>query len=114
MATEKNTKEIKIVAMIPARLESTRLPGKALKDICGLPAIVHTYKRCLLAKKLNQVFVVTDSPEIRAAVSLHGGKVIMTGPHQNGSERIAEAITQVDCDIIVNVQGDEVLVNPDH
>lgn len=114
MITEKNFNKIKTVAMIPARLESTRLPGKALKDICGLPAIVHTYKRSLLAKRLDQVFVVTDSPAIRDAVLLHGGKVIMTGPHRNGSERIAEAIKQVDCDIVVNIQGDEVLVDPDH
>lgn len=105
---------IKVVGMIPARLESTRLPGKALKDICGLPAIVHTYKRSRLAKRLDQVFVVTDSPAIRDVVLLHGGEVIMTGPHRNGSERIAEAIEQVDCDVVVNVQGDEILVDPDH
>ena len=103
-----------VVGLIPARLQSTRLPGKALKDVCGLPAIVHVYKRCLLAKSLDDVRVVTDSPEIRDAVEGHGGKVVMTGPHRNGSERIFEASRQLDCDIIVNIQGDEVLVYPEH
>jgi 3-deoxy-manno-octulosonate cytidylyltransferase (CMP-KDO synthetase) len=104
----------KIVGMIPARLESTRLPAKALKDICGLPAIVHTYMRTRLAKRLDQVYVVTDSPAIREAVLIHGGQVIMTGPHRNGSERIAEAIKKIECDIVINVQGDEILIDPDH
>jgi 3-deoxy-manno-octulosonate cytidylyltransferase (CMP-KDO synthetase) len=104
----------KVVGMIPARLESTRLPAKALKDICGLPAIVHTCLRTQLAKSLHQVFVATDSTAIRDAVVAHGGQVIMTGPHRNGSERIAEAIAGIDCDLIVNIQGDEILIDPDH
>lgn len=105
---------MKVFGLIPARLQSTRLPGKALKDVCGLPAIVHVYKRSSLAKKLDDVWVVTDSAEIRDAVERHGGKVAMTGPHRNGSERIYAATRQLDCDIIVNIQGDEVLVYPDH
>ncbi len=104
----------KVVGMIPARLESSRLPAKALKDICGLPAIVHTCLRTQLAKRLHQVYVATDSPAIRDAVLAHGGQVIMTGPHRNGSERIAEAVAGIDADVIVNIQGDEILIDPDH
>ena len=58
----------KAVAIIPARLESSRLPGKALLDICGLPMIVHVYKRCLLAKKLDEVYVATDNIEIKNCI----------------------------------------------
>jgi 3-deoxy-manno-octulosonate cytidylyltransferase (CMP-KDO synthetase) len=105
---------LKVIGMIPARLESSRLPAKALKDICGLPAIVHTCLRTQLAKSLHQVYVATDSPAIRDAVVAHGGQVIMTGPHRNGSERIAEAVAGMACDLVVNVQGDEILIDPDH
>lgn len=102
------------VGLIPVRLGSSRLPGKALKDICGLPAIVHVYKRSTMAKRLDDVFVVTDSDEIREAVESFGGQVMMTGAHRNGSERIYEASQRLDCDYIINIQGDEVLVYPDH
>lgn len=105
---------MKAVGLIPARLESTRLPGKALKDICGLPAIVHTYKRSRMAKSLDEVYVTTDSTEIRDAVVNAGGRVIMTGPHRNGSERNNEAAGKIDCDVVINVQGDEILIDPDH
>jgi 3-deoxy-manno-octulosonate cytidylyltransferase (CMP-KDO synthetase) len=104
----------KVVGLIPVRLESSRLPGKALKDICGLPAIVHTCLRTQFAKRLHQVYVATDSPAIRDVVAAHGGQVIMTGPHRNGSERIAEAVAGIDCDVVVNIQGDEILIDPDH
>jgi len=101
------------VAMIPARLESSRLPGKAILDIHGLPMIIHVYKRCLLAKSLDDVFVATDNEIICDVVEGYGGKVIMTSPgHQTGTDRIAEAVAELDVDIVVNVQGDEALVNP--
>lgn len=105
----------KTVAVIPARLESSRLPRKALLDICGLPMIVHVYKRCLLARSLEDVYVATDSEEIKTAVELYGGKVLMTSSlHATGTDRIAEAAESIDADIVVNVQGDEALVNPEH
>lgn len=104
-----------VVGLIPARLESSRLPEKALVDICGLPMIVHTYKRALLAQTLEDVFVATDSDRIKSVVEQHGGKVIMTSrDHKTGSDRLAEACQEIDCDIVVNIQGDEPLVNPDH
>ena len=103
----------KAIAILPARLESSRLPRKALKDICGLPMIVHVFKRCLLSKKLDEVYVATDSSEIKEVVEKYGGKVIMTSSkHETGTDRIAEAALELDAEIIVNIQGDEVLVNP--
>lgn len=104
---------IKTVAILPARIESSRLPRKALLDICGLPMIVHVYRRCLLARNLDEVYVATDSFEIKDTVEKYGGKVIMTSPdHQTGTDRIAEAAKDIKAEIIVNVQGDEALVNP--
>lgn len=103
------------IAIIPARLQSSRLPGKALVDICGLPMIVHVERRCRLAKSLAAVYVATDSPEIRDAVTAHGGEVILTrADHPTGTDRIAEAARELPCDIVVNVQGDEALVRPEH
>lgn len=103
----------KVIAILPARLESSRLPRKALKDICGLPMIVHVFKRCLLSKKLDEVYVATDSLEIKEVVEKYGGKVIITSSkHETGTDRIAEAALELDAEIIVNIQGDEALVNP--
>ena len=106
---------MKIVGMIPVRMESTRLPRKAVVDICGLPMIVHTFKRTLFSKKLDEVYVVTDSLEIKELIEKYGGKVIITSSyHKTGSDRLAEAVTKIKADIIVNIQGDEALVNPKH
>ena len=106
---------MKVVGMIPARLQSSRLPEKALISIAGLPMVIHTCKRAQLAKSLNEVYLVTDSEVIKQAGESYGIKVIMTGTyHQTGSDRLAEACQLVDCDIVVNIQGDEPLVNPDH
>jgi 3-deoxy-manno-octulosonate cytidylyltransferase (CMP-KDO synthetase) len=101
--------------MIPARLESSRLPRKALIDIEGLPMVIHTCKRAGFSRILDEVFLVTDSEEIRAAGESNGIQVIMTGRrHKSGSDRLAEACQYIDCDIVVNIQGDEPLVNPAH
>lgn len=106
---------MKVIGMIPARLQSSRLPEKALIDICGLPMVVHTCKRAQMAKSLSEVYLVTDSEKIKAVGEKFGIKVIMTGTHhKTGSDRLAEACQYVDCDIVVNVQGDEPLVNPAH
>ncbi len=101
--------------MIPARMESSRLPGKPLVDICGIPMIEHVFRRCRMATLLDEVFVVTDSLEIRDAVLRRGGRALMTGRHhETGTDRLAEAALRVECDVIVNIQGDEALVRPDH
>lgn len=106
---------VRVIGMIPARLESSRLPGKALIDIEGLPMVIHTCKRAQLAKSLDAVYLVTDSEEIKKTGEKHHIAVIMTGKHhKTGSDRLAEACQKVKCDIVVNVQGDEPLVNPEH
>jgi 3-deoxy-manno-octulosonate cytidylyltransferase (CMP-KDO synthetase) len=103
------------IAIIPARLQSSRLPNKPLVDICGMPMIVHVFKRCLLAETLDDVYVATDSNEIREVVISNGGKVIMTSSkHKTGTDRIAEASKTLSAEYIVNIQGDEPLVNPEH
>ena len=104
-----------IVAVIPVRLESSRLPQKAIREIEGLPMIIHTMKRTQLASSLDDVFIATDNTIISELVKKHGGKVIMTRKdHETGSDRIAEAAEKINAEIIVNVQGDEPLVMPEH
>tara|TARA_Y100000991_G_C21944715_1_gene336933 strand:- start:312 stop:1052 length:741 start_codon:yes stop_codon:yes gene_type:complete len=101
--------------MIPVRMESVRLPNKALAKIQGISMILHTWKRCSYADKLDDLFVVTDSLEIKDLVTSFGGKVLMTRTdHLSGSDRIAEAALAVEAEIIVNIQGDEALVSPLH
>ena len=105
----------KVIGMVPARLQSSRLPEKALIDIAGMPMVIHTCKRAQLAKSLDEIYLATDSGVIKQAGESYGVKVIMTGAHhQTGSDRLAEACQCIDCDIVVNIQGDEPLVNPDH
>jgi 3-deoxy-manno-octulosonate cytidylyltransferase (CMP-KDO synthetase) len=106
---------MKILGIIPSRLQSTRLPQKALIDIEGLPMVVHVLKRAQLSSSLDEVAVATDSEEIFKAVKKAGGKAIMTsGQHKTGSDRIAEVARSSDADIIVNIQGDEPLLYPEH
>jgi len=106
---------MRAVGIIAARLESTRLPRKALADIEGLPMVVHTCKRAQLSKMLDKVFLATDNQKIKEIGEFHGIDVIMTSTHHtNSSERLAEACEKIDCDIIVNIQGDEPLVYPEH
>lgn len=100
--------------MVPARLESSRLEKKALIDIEGLPMVVHTCKRAQLSGVLNNVYLVTDSIAIKDVGEAHNIKCLMTGEHVSSSDRLAEACMYVDCDVVVNIQGDEPLVNPDH
>ncbi len=105
--------EGRATALIPARLESERVPRKALLDIQGLPMIIHVYKRLLYSKLLSDVYVVTDSEEIQEVVHQYGGKCIYKkNKHTCGTNRIAEAAVGINSDIIVNVQGDEALVDP--
>ena len=107
--------KLRAIGIIPSRLESSRLPGKALVDIGGLPMVAHVYHRCRLASLLDEVIVATDHEQIRDAIIAQGGKVSMTGAqHQTGTDRIAEAAAAIDCDIVVNIQGDEALVRPEH
>ncbi len=105
----------KIIGLIPARLKSTRLKEKALLDIKGMPMIVHTMKRAMLSKKLDDVIVCTDNKEIKKEILRFGGKCMMTSKtHKNGTERIAEVAKKINADLYVDIQGDEPLINPNH
>jgi len=102
-----------IVAIIPARFGSTRLPGKPLSDILGKPMIQHVYERASRARGLDRVLVATDDERIAAAVRGFGGEVKMTSPaHESGTDRLAEVAEKLDAAIVVNVQGDEPLLDP--
>ena len=102
-----------ILGLIPSRLNSTRLRNKPLLNIDGLPIIVHTLKRALLSKKLDKVIVCTDSKKIVDVVKKYGGKALLTSKkHQNGTERIAEVAKKFNAKLVVDIQGDEPLVDP--
>jgi 3-deoxy-manno-octulosonate cytidylyltransferase (CMP-KDO synthetase) len=102
-----------IIGVIPARYGSTRLPGKALVPICGKPLVQWVYERAKLAKTLGDVIVATDDNRIRKAVESFGGRAVMTSAdHPSGTDRIAEAIAKENADIIINIQGDEPLIDP--
>jgi 3-deoxy-manno-octulosonate cytidylyltransferase (CMP-KDO synthetase) len=97
-----------IVAVIPARYASTRLPGKPLQLLAGLPLIQHVYQKVQAAGIFGKVVVATDDQRIRDAVLSFGGAVEMTSSeHTSGSDRIAEVVAEMPTDIVVNVQGDE-------
>lgn len=106
---------MKIVGIIPSRLKSTRLPDKPLVNIIDLPLILHVYKRACLSPILDEVIVATDSEEILERVIRAGGKAILTSiNHKNGTERIAEVAEKIDTDLVVLINGDEALLNPDY
>lgn len=103
----------KIVALIPTRLNSKRLPGKALLDIDGYPIIIHTAKRAMLSKYIDKVFVCTDSEEIIKICKKFEVQTIKTkSEFKNGTERIASVAHKFKNHLIVDVQGDEPLTNP--
>jgi 3-deoxy-manno-octulosonate cytidylyltransferase (CMP-KDO synthetase) len=105
-----------ILILIPARMASSRLPGKPLADIAGAPMIVHVWRRAMAAK-LGPVWVATDAPAIAEAVEKFGGAAVLTRPdHASGTDRIHEALQRVDAgrsaDIVVNMQGDLPTLEP--
>ena len=104
---------MKIVAIIPARYSSSRLPGKPLKVICGKTMVQRVYEQVKKVNLVDEVIVATDDKRIFNKVSKIKGKVIMTSKdHKTGTDRLAEVATKINSDIIVNVQGDEPLINP--
>jgi 3-deoxy-manno-octulosonate cytidylyltransferase (CMP-KDO synthetase) len=106
-------KKQKVIAVIPARYASTRLPAKILADIHGKPMVQWVYERAKLAKGVDEVYVATDDDRIMTAVQNFGGKAIMTSKDlQSGTDRVAAVADQVDGDVFVNVQGDEPLMDP--
>ena len=105
---------MKIIAVIPARYASTRFPAKLMQDLGGKTVIVRTYEAALSTKLFDDVFVVTDSDIIFEEIVSNGGKAIKSiKEHESGSDRIAEAVQNLDVDIVVNVQGDEPFIDID-
>lgn len=104
---------MKITAIIPARYASTRFPGKALAVIGGKPMIQHVYERTCKASLVSRVIVATDDQRIADVVSQMGGEAVMTSAgHETGTDRLAEVASSLDSDLVVNVQGDEPLIDP--
>ena len=103
-----------IIGILPARWGSTRFPGKPLHIIAGKPLIQHVWERCQSAKTLSEILVATDDERIASAVEAFGGKAVMTSPdHPTGTDRLAEAAKQVPgATHILNIQGDEPLIDP--
>ncbi len=109
----------KILALIPTRLNSRRLPAKSLLPINGLPLIIHVYRRTLLAKKIDEAIICCDDKKIFNTATKFGAKVVMTSKnHINGTDRICAAFKKLknrnNFDLVVDVQGDEPLLSPNH
>ena len=104
---------MKIIGVIPSRYQSSRLPGKPLKDICGKPMVWWVYQRAKLVERLNEVYVATDDVRIEEVCKNYEIPVLMTSvSHKNGSERLSEVARKTDGDIYVTIQGDEPLLEP--
>ncbi|WP_340066642.1 3-deoxy-manno-octulosonate cytidylyltransferase [Ascidiimonas aurantiaca] len=99
---------MKVISMIPARYEASRFPGKLMQDLHGKTVILRTYEATVNTGLFSEVYVVTDSSLIFDEITNHGGQAIMSRQtHECGSDRIAEAVADMEVDIVVNVQGDE-------
>ena len=105
---------MKIIAVIPARYASTRFPAKLMQDLGGKTVITRTYEAAVNTQLFDEVFVVTDSDLIFDEIVAQGGKAIRSvKEHESGNDRIAEAVENLDVDIVVNVQGDEPFIDRD-
>ncbi|MGH9330331.1 MAG: 3-deoxy-manno-octulosonate cytidylyltransferase [Vicinamibacterales bacterium] len=103
----------RVAVVIPVRFGSTRFPGKPLAALNGRPMVEHVYRRASAARSAAAVIVATDDERIRAAVAAFGGDARMTSAsHASGTDRVAEVAASLDCDIVVNVQGDLPLIEP--
>lgn len=104
---------MKIAIGIPARYDSSRFPGKPLAELAGKPMIAHVIERAKAAN-IGDVYVATDDERIAEVAREYGAEVRMTrADHNSGSERLAEAMREIDCDVVINVQGDEPLIDPE-
>ena len=103
---------MKIISMIPARYQASRFPGKLMQDLLGKPVIVRTYEATLNTNLFDEVYVVTDNKLIFDTITSNGGKAIMSKKtHESGSDRLAEAVSNLNIDVVVNVQGDEPFID---
>ncbi len=108
---------MKVLGLIPTRLGSTRLPSKPLLEINGIPLIIHTYKRAMLSKKFDDIIICCDDKKILDVAKKFKAKCVLTSKHHNnGTERITEVLLKQknSYDLIVDIQGDEPLISPDH
>jgi 3-deoxy-manno-octulosonate cytidylyltransferase (CMP-KDO synthetase) len=104
---------VKVAGLIPARYASTRLPGKPLQDILGQPMIRRVYESAARSRLLETLIVATDDERIAAAVAAFGGRAVLTSKeHHTGTDRVAEVVRGLECEIVVNIQGDEPFVHP--
>jgi 3-deoxy-manno-octulosonate cytidylyltransferase (CMP-KDO synthetase) len=108
------TNTLKVIGVIPARFNSSRLPGKALREIAGKPMIHWVYQNAKRSQALSDLMVATDSAEIQRSCEAAGIPVTLTGEHPSGSDRLHEVMTRTEGDIYVNIQGDEPTLRPDH
>ena len=97
----------RVIAVIPARIDSSRFPAKMIAKETGKPLIQYAWENAIESASVTDVFIATDSDEIATICTDFGAKVIMTGEHPNGTSRIAEAVQNIECDVVVNMQGDE-------
>lgn len=105
---------LKKIVVIPARLNSSRLPNKVLLDLKGKSVVQRVYEQCIKANNIDEVYIATDSLDVKDSCEKFTKNIIMTkDTHESGTDRIAEAVANIDCDIIVNVQGDEPFVEPE-
>ena len=105
---------MKVIAVIPARYASTRFPAKLMQDLVGKTVITRTYEAAVNTNLFDDIFVVTDSDLIFNEIVSQGGKAIMSiKEHESGSDRIAEAVSNLDVDIVINIQGDEPFIDKD-
>jgi 3-deoxy-manno-octulosonate cytidylyltransferase (CMP-KDO synthetase) len=105
---------LKIIAIIPARYDSTRFHGKVLAKDTGKYLVEHTYERVLSAQSISEVYIATDSDKVLSACREFDGNCVMTSDrHKSGTDRIAEAAEKIDADVIINVQADEPEISPD-
>ena len=106
---------MKSIAIIPARLESTRLSRKVLREIVGKPMVGHVYEAAKRSPLLHDVIIATDSDEVMQVAQANGWKAQMTSTtHRSGTDRVYEVAQRIDADVYVNIQGDEPLARPEH
>ena len=104
---------MRVIGVIPARYASSRFEGKALALLGGRPVVEHVYERACQARKLDEIFIATDDARIAEAVESFGGRSVMTSSkHASGTDRVAEAVRELDVEVVVNIQGDEPFISP--
>ena len=104
---------MKVIGVIPARIDSTRFPAKVLADLWGKPIIQHVYERARKAKRLDEVLIATDDEKIFATAKKFGAEVVMTSKkHLTGTDRVSEAVKKNNAEIVINIQADVPLISP--